>query len=398
MPQIAYPETLEKFWTEQIHEVTGFDEVDTAWQHIGRAVQRLSDGFTSDRPETFSDYFRLPINRVAYGLFFFPQTWQRVHFAADELIQFWKWQSAGEKTDPIQILDLGAGTGAGALSLGHLLRQSGLEAPIQLHLADHSRGGLLEATHAFNRVKTQIFPNTRLTTEVVDLSSGNLVPGDQAPPEYDIILLSFALNEVSRPGVDSVPLMESLLKRLKPRGLLLWVEPAQKITSEALMHLQHQLCLSETCFPWGPHLHGTPCPMLESGGKFWQHEVRNWTPPVTVEKANRQLWRQIHSLKFTWAAVSKVAPPARPAPEESIFRLVSPVASIKGRYIFSALNAAGQRHEFDIQTRNLDRDGKKRLESIQRGAICEIKDALPLKKSNSWRIQSEQDLILLYPV
>src|SRR5262245_61000648 len=108
------PADVEAFWVEQARRRAKGEPTPLA--AVARAtddVAALSDLFTVARPKRFPDYGG-DAQAVAYGLWFFPQTWCRVRFPLLEAVAR-GWEPPRER--PARVLDLGAGTGAAGLSV-----------------------------------------------------------------------------------------------------------------------------------------------------------------------------------------------------------------------------------------------------------------------------------------
>lgn len=397
----AYPAALEKFWISRAIEASGNpEEQDTALRRMEPKVQALSDLFTAERPsKDFPDYFADRSLLAAYGLFFFPQSMAKAQWALDFAVRLRGWAPPSET---VRILDLGAGAGPCGLGLALALHEKHPGRKIRLTALDHS-------PHALAALKELAqLPDLAgwLTLETVrhDLKSGVLPALGGA---FDLVVAGFALNEMfasrslnaealppaSASGVRQARPMPGLhsgciardhasrvdfIKQLRPlladTGLLIVLEPAFKPTAEPLTAVSDALAAGPAFFRWGPQLAAAPCPFLSApaNGKYWDHEVRLWTAPESLAFINRRLFRDIATLKFSCAILGASPPPPWPAQPAggAILRLASPIAPLKGRFVFSATTTEGALVTVQVPLRGMSRQEEKEFElKFERGDV-----------------------------
>jgi hypothetical protein len=211
---------------------------------------------------------------------------------------------------------------------------------------------------------------------------GDLVRLDALPPAaagpFDLIVVSFALNEAFPPGDDDAPRawLAALATRLTPAGVLLVVEPALHATATRLRTLVAPLAEAGTLAVLAPDLHGriaAPHP----DPRFVDHEVRRWALPESVKRVNRILRRSLDELTFAFVALSPTAAPPYPDAPRRV-RVTSPFGRLKGRRAFTSLDTTGARPTFDLLERTLSDDDETRVRAIERGDHVEILDCRPL--------------------
>src|SRR5690606_407732 len=117
---------------------TGETEVERCLSGFVPIVERLSDLFTTDRRTDFGSYGDDRRLLLAYGLFFYPQTYTRVQFP---LLEASRRAGAFPKTGPLRVLDLGTGSGAAlAGAVDSLLAMGQIE--VEAHGVDASVAAL----------------------------------------------------------------------------------------------------------------------------------------------------------------------------------------------------------------------------------------------------------------
>lgn len=375
---MIYPGQLEHFWREQARALWGFLPEDALLERIRPHVQGLSDRFTTERASVSVPYGDDPESRLAYGLFYFPQTFARTRFVLDEC---WRPPADGA----VRILDLGAGTGAAGFAALHLMGGR----PARLCAVDRSAGSL-ELLRSAADICRELWPAAAIEVDQSDLA----VPSERTD-HHDLIVCSFALNELIErdPAFDAAAWVRGQLARLAPGGLLVLIEPALKGCAERLEILRDRVAAEGWARIAGPCLHHGPCP-LRAEGRFWCHEVRRWTPPPFAEKINRTLFRDLPNLKFSFLALSgRVGPstvakapadkldPPPALPDATRARLVAPMTEQRGKFVTRGCAADGALHDYELLTRSLDREQHDTVAAIERGARVQWTNLKPLGNS-----------------
>jgi SAM-dependent methyltransferase len=389
------PAGVEAFWVERARSrARGEPTPMAAVAAMVPDVAALSDLFTVARPERFPDYGG-DAQAVAYGLWFFPQTWCRARFPILEAIaRGWEPPRGREA----RVLDLCAGSGAAGLSAARLLLAEGAPA-VRLLCVDHSRRALGFAEALAREAPP---PRGRLDVRVreADLLSDGAIPAGEG--DFDLVLLAFGVNEAFA-GVsddDAVRRLARVAQRLAPNGLLVVLEPALRTTAERLRRLAASLQEATSLHAFGPQPFDAPWRPRE-GGRFWPHEVRAWRCPKSVATLNARLRRSVRELEFSFASLSPAAPqplgstPLGPPPLDpspATFRLTSPLAKKKGRYLATGLATDGTEARYDLLARGVEPDDARRLAGFERGDVLFASRLEPHAEPGSFRILDASDL------
>lgn len=377
----------ENFWLQKARAALGVpaSESDAEVLEKMRAfVAELSDLFTIARPERFRDYMSNRCLLAAYGLFFFPQSFARADFAIRRLLGFYGKAPQAENGETIRILDLGSGSAPCGLAFAAALRERFPESKLELVAADRSRAALDAIPPLVEKLQ--------IRTEVSDLKN---FAGTQSA--FDFIILGWSLNEIVPAGADdsvekALVFLKKLSASLKPTGTLVVFEPALKTTTERLQRVSDYFAASPG-LPFrrvAPELGNHRDPLLAEGGISWNHEVRRWMPPASLEFINRKLFREIQVLKFSWCALGKTAAQLPPAPANTsgFHRLISPLELTKSSLRFVAVNASGEKLNVEIPTRGLSKSQcKKIVAEWERGDIAVFAGTLtPIGAAGNFRL------------
>jgi ribosomal protein RSM22 (predicted rRNA methylase) len=355
----GYPEWLEQWWSRYACEMLSCASVNQALPRLEREIQKLSDRFTVDRSSDFGDIYHDKNQLLAYGLFFFPQTFVRIQFPLLELLMR-GWKVSLDR--PVRVLDVGAGSGAAGMSVARILLENEVNA-VEIVATDRSEGSLLLLRRIIGQL-SEFFPRTNWKTVVADASSPENLG------EFDLIVISFSLGELFA-NKSASAIQDWLGKKsqcLTRNGVILITEPALKETSTKLEQLRDLVAARRNLHIWGPCLHHSDCPLLKEG-KFWCHEVRRWKVPQSLQSLNRHLYRSIHLLKFSFLTLGNQPPEPY---SDNYFRLVSPMAKMKGKYVASGCAADGQIRQYEILRRNLDPSREAFLKACERGDILRL--------------------------
>lgn len=366
----SYPIQLEQWWLDQARQATGISDIASCMASLEKDVERLSDLFTLERADRFGGYALDERMLLAYGLFFFPQTFVRVQFVLDEISGL-----RGlclPQGRPLRMLDLGCGSGAATFAALAQLAARAPELAVEATAIDRSRpflgwtGRVLEA----NR---DLWPKAALQTGEGDLMDYR---GDGL---WDLVFVSFALNEAMEARADDEAnvWLGRWLERLAPGGVLVILEPVSQATSERLERLRDWVAGQKLARILGPCLHHESCPLLNKGD-VWCHEVRRWRIPETLELLNRRLFRSIEDLKFSFLALERSDLPNIRASNADVFRMIAPMRKLKGKLVTAGCAADGGARTYEMLSRGLDRAAEDALVSMERGAIVRAVDLKPL--------------------
>lgn len=364
----SYPPWLEDWWLQRATRTSGHSPRRESLAGWEREVQQLSDLFTKERDGSFGDYAGDETRLLAYGLFFFPQSFARIQFPLIEALKHRQWHGPVDR--PLCVLDLGTGLGGTALGLATCLENATPIEKIHITALDRSLPSLAVFGELTNEL-AEHWPRTCFHTHAADMRHSSGWPD---PPEtgWDLITIGFSLNEAFQgASLSQAHLwLDSLLSRLSPKGLLVITEPSLRETSERLEQLRDRVAGEGRYHIWAPCLHRRPCPLWQKG-EYWCHEVRRWESPASLTFLNRHLHREIQALKFSFLVLGRAAPPTIP-PGPSVFRLVSPLSKMKGRFLASGCASDGCGHTYEFPTRGLTGDFIRKLREYARGDILQI--------------------------
>ncbi len=218
--------------------------------------------------------------------------------------------------DRLRMLDLGAGTGEFSQGIATALL-SEFYGPLDLHLVDRSDGAL---SHAVNAPR-----DPRLFISV----SRATLPDERPflPGSFDIVTMANCLAENEHRDESFADLLEEVSNTLRPGGIMLLVEPADKRSSRALLSLG-DLLLSRhfplTLLAPCPGGRVAPCPALAHSDD-WCHEDRPADFSETLLKTAESLGHIKDALKMTYLLFGLEGTPLPPS-----LRLVSPLHKEKG--------------------------------------------------------------------
>ncbi|WP_394821214.1 small ribosomal subunit Rsm22 family protein [Pendulispora albinea] len=173
---------------------------------------------------------------------------------------------------PLRVLDVGAGVGAMTWGVARALAGAGQSGQLEATLVDEDPAALDLAARIFKRRtgEGEVRITARCVRGGVDANVGT---------GHDLVILGQVLSELDRdvPDTERVvrhkDLIASLLKRVRPDGSLVVVEPALRARTRHLHAVRDALISAPgsgaTLF--APCLHTSACPMLTNPGD-WCHE------------------------------------------------------------------------------------------------------------------------------
>ena len=363
-----YPPELEQYWIQRATRLLGCSTPADAFDRIRPAVARLSDLFTIARPDDFARYGNDAEAQLAYGLFFFPQTYVRTRMVLQECRNAQRWTPPAGR--PLRILDLGAGPGAGLLAATHELAGSDLS----LCALDHAAGSLATLREILEQ-----------QGQTVETREGQLLSPLPAGDNWDLILCSFALNEAveGTPDCDVPAWIRGMIQHLQPGGLLVILEPALDAAAERMEALRDQIAQEGHGCIVAPCLHHLACP-LRREKRGYCHEVRRWTLPDSVAYLNRHLFRDLQVLKFCFLAITNTERPA-PTPDPAQARLVAPVDLQNGKLVTRGCASDGRLYTYELLTRHLSRAERDNVADMERGSRVRWPGLQPLKDGRTLR-------------
>ncbi|MEM6885949.1 MAG: small ribosomal subunit Rsm22 family protein [Verrucomicrobiota bacterium] len=382
----AYPQRYESWWLERASKQSpGTAEVHLL-QKLEPVVSRLSDEFTIYRDDGAPENYDRPEDIIAYGLFFFPQTYTRTLWVVDELLERLQWMPKLER--PLRVLDLGCGSGAASFALLDQLDQAGLKIEIEHYGVDRS-GYNLDAARDLG--ESCSYKNIRVISKWLrrDITS-NQFSWDQKPfnRPWDIILMSFSFGEfvVGLEDEQAVAVVQELSDVLAVKGTVIITEPSLMETSVRLEVVRDAVATSGELQVLAPCLHQEPCPALEQK-RFWCHEVRKWHPPESIAFLNTRLHREIRFVKFSFVIFQKADSHFARDASSAYFRLVSPVSKKSGQMVCKGCSAEGAVNTYEWLTRGLSKEDVRNHLGLERGDCVFAKQVKPLGTAGRFRVE-----------
>jgi len=382
----SYPQHYESWWLERAYAQFPQTGETHVLQKLEPVVGRLSDEFTVDRDDKPPENYNHPEEILAYGLFFFPQTYTRTLWVMEELCERVKWQPRQDR--PLRILDLGCGSGAASFALLDQLDAQGCDITIE-HVGVDRSGYNLDAARDLSQSRSYQTIQVNSTWLRRDVTSAQFSwekkPFNQS---WDIILMSFSFGEfvVGLEDEQAISVVHDLSDVLAQGGIVVITEPSLMETSLRLEVVRDAVAESDSLQVLAPCLHQQPCPALQEK-RFWCHEVRKWHPPESIAFLNTRLHREIRFLKFSFLLFQKAdATPAMDAGNR-YFRLVSPIAKKSGQMVCKGCSAEGAIHTYEWLTRNLSKEEIKNQLGLERGDCVLTSEIKALGTAGRFRVE-----------
>ncbi len=313
-------------------------------------VEQLSKSFTDTRPDTFSTYLNEPDLLTAYALFFAPQTYVRTREALQGIFARLKTRATSRRAP--RILDIGCGIGSAALAAADLLSETSGIAP-EVTLVDWSEGALQAAQELLPGCHT-IRANVR-----------DFTPD---PSAYDLILSSFAFNEIFTSTAEAATTLRAWSNGLSEEApfpaFLLLLEPASRETTPRFLSLRERLPELPL---YAPCPHRRACPMIATESGIC-HDVRKFKPSRAMVLLNRHLFRTISDVKYALLAFGRPnGPEAEGMHEAEFVRLVGPMDKGKGTLQCRVCMGDGALRRLVLPAAALNSERRHLLLSRQRG-------------------------------
>lgn len=366
-----YPPELERAWLDIAAESIG---TGSDFQTLGRLTPlagELSDTFTTERQSGFRDYSASRDHWLAYGVYFFPQTFIRMQYVLQECLGEKAWRPPRDH-GPVRVLDLGAGTGAATAATMRTLDACLPGRSLEVLAVDASAPALalLRSLHA--KRETSLHTSS-LETRVGSFRNLNSVDGDGG---WDLITVSFALNEILESAAPDAAerWVREALTHLAPGGLLVMLEPALHVACERMERLRDTVAAQRLARIVAPCPHHLPCPMFTLW-ETWCHDVRRWRVPESVEYVNRKLQRSVQFLKYCFLALAAEPTPAPDKHDIAYCRIVAPMTEPRGRICTLGCAGDGLIHPYEVQIRDLSSDDKRAVLAMDRGPCLTWSDA-----------------------
>ncbi len=386
----AYPQHYESWWLDHASAHYAGTAGTHVLQKLESVVGKLSDEFTVFRDDAAPDNYDRPEEILAYGLFFFPQTYTRTLWVVEELFERAEWKSSAQASNrPLRVLDLGCGSGAASFALLDQLDKHcpGIEVE---HFGVDRSGYNLDAARELQSMLS--YQNIKVRSEWLrrDVTSSQF-SWDNKPfnKPWDIILMSFSYGEfvVGMEDEQAVQVIMDLQDELQPSGVVIITEPSLMETAVRLEVVRDAVAASEELQVLAPCLHQQACPALERK-TFWCHEVRKWHPPESIAYLNTRLHREIRFLKFSFLMFEKSVEARHARDDDNYFRLVSPVAKKSGQMVCKGCAASGTINTYEWLTRHLRKDQIKNHLDLERGDCVTEENIKPLGTERRFRIEA----------
>jgi ribosomal protein RSM22 (predicted rRNA methylase) len=359
------------------HNVTVSPQVLTAIENLAKnegvsrerlssAVLELSRLFTKGRSALSSSYLESPALAAAYLNYFLPVNLSKIQVLLDEM-------PVVLADEPFSVLDLGSGSGTGALAVLDWWHGRGSVSGLSVVAVDRSMTALHQAKSLWSKYcRTADLTGTSLQTCKADVERTGWVKEVQPRVPFDLIILANCLNEIHVDATDPIAtrsrLATDLLALLAPQGTIMIVEPALRETSRALHQVRDRLLQEKRCTVYSPCLHENSCPALVNPYD-WCHEERAWEPPVSIQEIDGDVGFIKDALKFSYLLLrkdGKTIVDRRP----DVYRVVSELRELKGEKRAWLCNETG-RPEIGRQDR-LASPQNVAFDDWHRGAIVQI--------------------------
>ncbi|MEW5853042.1 MAG: small ribosomal subunit Rsm22 family protein [Myxococcota bacterium] len=266
-----------------------------------------------------------------------------------------------------RVLDLGAGTGAGALACV-------LSGAAHVALVDHAPDALASAKELLGHAGlSDVTPyNFRLDTWLNPLRR----------IQFDLVLMAFSLLEAAGDDVTrATALLVKAERFVSEGGHILVVDSAQKSRARLINALREPL-MEAGFHLWAPCPHSAACPALERERDFC-HAARPWGLPDDVAQVGERAGLHRHRLAYSFLLVGRNPRPSAPPP----VRVIGDVRREKGRARV-AVCAEGPVRELVALQR--DRATFEALQELPRGAGLRVK--VPVDAERTLRVVDPGEL------
>lgn len=190
----------------------------------------------------------------------------------------------------LRLLDFGSGPGTAALAF-----LAGAECCLDVHC--------VETSAAMRSVAQKLLESWSGTSSVSRLAITAAMPARDAG-KFDIIIAANSVAELGEQQSRSI--LEELMARLAPSGVLMLLEPGQQAHTRRLMQLRD--CLATSLTPIYPCTTAEACPMLAASADDWCHTSLTWRQPPLSRQLDKLLGFNKHRIKFSAFIFQRGAP------------------------------------------------------------------------------------------
>ncbi|WP_207895337.1 small ribosomal subunit Rsm22 family protein [Treponema sp. J25] len=184
-------------------------------------------------------------------------------------------------SEPIRILDVGAGPAPGSIAVADWLRSRGSDTPIHITACDRSSEAV--------EIGAFLAQQAGYTYQGVPLWKAGEDPLPQG--QYDVVFLGHVLNELWPDREDRIDrrfaFLMGVLSLLRGGGLLIILEPATMTSSREALALRDRLLTIDTLEIWAPCFYTASCPALTGSNQTCHSHFRSFLPSTTRLLAQR---------------------------------------------------------------------------------------------------------------
>ncbi len=371
-----YQNKITDFLTKHFPEL-GSNPYDT--RLLQKWVWQLSNLFRNRNSFIKGKYFMQKEMIAAYLSFIFPQSFVKTYFILQELNTLYPLDiSLSEK---INVLDAGGGVGSSSLSIIEFFKNNYPHTEIELDFLEINKQSAL---FFIETVKDSCYFST-LKHNIIFLDIEKFIK--KINKNYNIIILSSVLRELEL-KISLIALLRKFLSHLNKGGFMILIEPALMESSHQLIELRDRL-ISYGIFILSPCLHNLKCP-LGGNENYWCYKEVIWKPPLSIQKLNKRLFREINPLKFSYlilyrgtndkaegdygtsgVGASRVGARAKffgARVNKNYYRALTPADPQKGKFVVKVCNAEGNIKIMELLKRDISKKNKLFLK-IKRGTL-----------------------------
>jgi ribosomal protein RSM22 (predicted rRNA methylase) len=245
-------------------------------------------------------------------------------------------------TEPLRVLDLGAGLGASTWGVVRALAAAGSARPVEATWVDPDAQAL-EVGAAIVRARAARGGHIDLRVRAVTQpATASLALGGA---RFDVVLVGQLLSELDVGAPDEARLARhaDLLRgwletRVAPRGALVVIEPALRDRTRHLHRVRDALVAGGAAV-FAPCLHGAPCPAL-ARDTDWCHEDLDVDLPGWLVPVARAAGLRHEGLTFSYLVLRA------PGADRLVEHVAAPPGAARMRVVSSLVRTKGKREVF----------------------------------------------------